>query len=316
MPSPFPEMRNRWQRAVIGFLVTFCLCFEAERGATQEIATLKGRLVYFGRAEGLSDGQLSILTQNRNGATETVAKIETEAHSGRVSPKGDRLAFWGESDGRHGIWLLSANGAERNWIVESPEDSWIGGWSPDGERLVFGHGDSAHRTNLLVDVKTKAVQTIRLPASEAIWDWSPDGTEWLTISSRETGRQIQRVRTDGSGLTCLTTPGTDNISPRYSPNGKQILFCSTRTKRAQLYVMDRDGSHVRQLTKFEDRSCSNGCWTPDGKEICCRAYKTGPMTENGYSVFDPEVLLMNADGSEPKVFLPGNESVGWTLDWR
>ncbi len=303
-------------------LLLLSLALLVEWGSNQQKAlaelpaSFKGKLVYFGRAEESSDGALSILVQARSGATEKVASIESEAHSGRVSPTGDQIAFWGESGGRHGIWLISANGAKRSWLVEAQEDTWIGGWSPNGERLVFGHGDSSHQTNLLIDVKTKTVQSIRLPASEAIWDWSPDGTDWLTISSQETGRQIQRVRTDGSGLTCLTTPGTDNISPRFSPDGKQILFSSSRTKRAQLYAMDWDGGHVRQLTKFDDRSCSNGCWTPDGKEICCRAYKTGPVTESGYSVSDPEVLLMNADGTEPKVFLPGNESVGWTLDWR
>lgn len=278
--------------------------------------SLKGKLVYFGRADDGNSESLWIRAQSRNGADEKIAAIESNAQSGRVSPNGSRLAFWSVSNGDSGVWLLSADGRERTLLIKTPDESWVGGWSPDGKRLIYGHGDSEGRLNFSIDVATKEVQPIRLPTSDAIWDWSPDGTEFLTISSQDTGRQIQRVRVDGSGLTGLTKPGTDNISPRFSPDGKRILFSSSRTKRSQLYVMDRDGNSVRQITKFEDRSSSNGCWTPDGKEICCRAYKTGPVTESGYAVFDPEVILMNADGSDPKVFLPANGSIGWSLDWR
>ena len=164
-------------------LIMFCVSDHFEALAEAPV-TLKGKLVYFGRADDADGGKLAILAQSRNGVTETVATIESAAHSGRVSPQGDRLAFWGEINARRGIWLMSEDGAKRTWLVEAPEDSWIGGWSPDGERLVFGHGDSEHRTNLLVDVKARVVQPLRMPASEAIWDWSPDGTEYRAPLAR------------------------------------------------------------------------------------------------------------------------------------
>lgn len=301
-------------------IVAFAFLFGRENAAfSQEPKTsLRGKLVYFGRAATAGDKSFWIITQLRNGPEEKFVRIEDGAYSGRVSPQGDRVAFCSVTDGRGEVWMLSVDGRERSLLVETPTDSWIGGWSPDGKNLVYVHGDPENRSNFLIDVATKHVTPIRLPVSDAVWDWSHDGTEWLTVSSssRETGRQIQRVRTDGSGLTCLTTPATDNISPRFSPDGKKVLFSSTRTKRSQLYVMDRGGKDVRQLTKYEDRSSSNGCWSPDGKEICCRSYKTGPVTDSGYAVFDPEVVLMNADGSDPKVFLPANGTIGWSIDWR
>ncbi len=278
--------------------------------------TLKGKIVLFGKAESADARTFWIRTMARDGSVETVAQVEPEALSGRVSPDGSRVAFGSTRDARTGVWLLSADGRDRSLLIQTSGEVWIGGWSPDAKRIIYGEGEKGNRSNFIVDVETKAVQPLRLPPTETVWDWSPDGKGVLTISDRDTGRQIQYARLDAPDLTCLTDTATDNIRPRFSPDGAKILFSSPRTRRAQLYVMDRDGRNVVQITKFDDRSTGCGCWSPDGKEICCRSYKTGPVTEHGYEVFDQHLIVMNADGSDAKVFLPADGSDGWTLDWR
>ena len=56
----------------------------------------------------------------------------------------------------------------------------------------------------------------------------------------------------------------------YSPDGKQIVFCSDRGGNPNLYIMDADGSNVRQLT--HEKGYNGGpFFSPDGKWVVYRS---------------------------------------------
>ena len=56
---------------------------------------------------------------------------------------------------------------------------------------------------------------------------------------------------------------------RFSPDGRQIVFCSDRDGDADLYIMDSDGAHVRQLTN-EAGYDGGPFFSPDGQWIIFR----------------------------------------------
>ena len=62
--------------------------------------------------------------------------------------------------------------------------------------------------------------------------------------------------------------GCSNLSPRWSPDSRRLAFLSNRGNpdEMQLYVMDRDGSAVHQLTDLRG-SVQTPVWTPDGDAI-------------------------------------------------
>jgi len=74
------------------------------------------------------------------------------------------------------------------------------------------------------------------------------------------------------------THGKENASnPRWSPDGKTILFTSSRPseddkkddkekKKAQIYLIPVDGGEARRITDHED-GVQNPMWSPDGKTI-------------------------------------------------
>ena len=75
---------------------------------------------------------------------------------------------------------------------------------------------------------------------------------------------------DGTSVNHLTdTPGKQHSgNPSWSPDGKRILFGSTRDQSsdnpleaAELYVMDADGSNVQRLT-FNDAFDGHPRWQP------------------------------------------------------
>jgi dipeptidyl aminopeptidase/acylaminoacyl peptidase len=64
----------------------------------------------------------------------------------------------------------------------------------------------------------------------------------------------------------LTTTTKSDRHPRWSPDGKRILFESNRSGDWQLWVIDLGGGEALQLTHIST-GASNGTWSPDGSHV-------------------------------------------------
>src|SRR5262249_39342279 len=64
----------------------------------------------------------------------------------------------------------------------------------------------------------------------------------------------------------LTSSTKADRHPRWSPDGKRILFESTRSGDSQLWVIDLNGGEARQLTHVST-GASTAIWSRDGKRI-------------------------------------------------
>ncbi len=97
------------------------------------------------------------------------------------------------------------------------------------------------------------------------------------------------MNVDGSGQTRLTNDPSEDDTPPWSPDGKQIAFTSGRDgsrEDSEVYVMDADGSKPRRLTNRPGIDAFP-VWSPDGSKI---AYHSKPLL---FAIF-----LMNATGSD------------------
>jgi Tol biopolymer transport system component len=56
------------------------------------------------------------------------------------SPNGERFAFISQRDGNPEIYMMMADGRDSTRIIFNSVDDYLGGWSPDGEWLVFYTG--------------------------------------------------------------------------------------------------------------------------------------------------------------------------------
>ncbi len=56
-------------------------------------------------------------------------------------------------------------------------------------------------------------------------------------------------------------------SPAVSPDGRKVALVLAKSGAPNIYVVDRDGTGLRQLT-FRSEDSSSPCWSPDGQWIC------------------------------------------------
>jgi dipeptidyl aminopeptidase/acylaminoacyl peptidase len=100
---------------------------------------------------------------------------------------------------------------------------------------------------------------------------SPDGrmvayaVTSVDLPNNRTTTNLWLAATDGSTRKPLTS-GNKDRHPRWSPDGKHLLFESSRSGSSQLWLLDLSGGEARQLTDIST-GASNGTWSPDGKWI-------------------------------------------------
>ncbi|WP_420583408.1 TolB family protein [Reichenbachiella sp.] len=72
----------------------------------------------------------------------------------------------------------------------------------------------------------------------------------------------------------LTNHPADDRYASYSPDGTQILFASNRNGNWDVFLMNADGNHVRQLTteNFDERRPS---WHPNGRYVLFESNQSG-----------------------------------------
>jgi dipeptidyl aminopeptidase/acylaminoacyl peptidase len=102
---------------------------------------------------------------------------------------------------------------------------------------------------------------------------SPDGKQVaysvsvVDLAGNKSSSAIWVAPADGGAAHQLTNvPGKKDRHPRWSPDGKRILFESNRSGESQLWVIDLAGGEARQATTLSS-GAEGGIWSPDGKQI-------------------------------------------------
>ena len=127
---------------------------------------------------------------------------------------------------------------------------------------------------------------------------------------------IYSMNPDGTGVTRLTRSPGDDIDPALSPDGKRIVFATSRDDpRGEIYVMNADGTGVTRLTYASGFDLSP-VWSKDGKQIAFES------SRDAVDPFDPtgtDVYVMNADGTQVTRITDGPAYDGrpsWSADGK
>ncbi|WP_010600727.1 amidohydrolase family protein [Pedobacter agri] len=84
-----------------------------------------------------------------------------------------------------------------------------------------------------------------------------------------------------------------DVQPRFSPNGKYISYTSDKSGGDNIWIMNRDGSGKKQVTKESFRLLNNATWMPNSEYIVARKHFTA-----GRSLGAGEMWMYNINGGD------------------
>jgi TolB protein len=167
------------------------------------------------------------------------------------SPDGTRICFTSNRDGNPELYVMNRDGSGLRRITTHPTIDTTPTWSPTGTQIAFTSDRSGSPQIYIVGVDGVGVR--RLTTSESYADrptWSPAPFNEIAFAGRSGPGYDVKVYDLASGQTRQITFGEgSNESPAYSPNGRHLTFTSTRSGRAQIFTVGRDGRGVRQITR-------------------------------------------------------------------
>lgn len=261
------------------------------------------------------------------------------------SPDGRQIAFHSDRAGYWDIYLMDADGRNLRRLTDqnpaaslsdadsldyssqlrSQSQARIGfstgiamaAWSPDGQSIGF-HADYNGTWDLLLvglDGQLKQRLTNRT-GDDVLMSWSPDGERIAYVSDAngtmeiyvmDIARPIPRQLTGSVGYTDPygSRYGGGSWHPEWSPDGRQIVFASSRDGIDDIYIMDADGSNVRRLTDTLSGN-QNPIWTRDGRHIVFSSDRRSSSRQ--YQVF-----MMDTEGGNVRqlTFGPPSDAPAW-----
>jgi Tol biopolymer transport system component len=205
-----------------------------------------------------------------------------------------------------GLYLVNADGSGERVLARNGRGY---DWSPDRRQLAFEAGRfEAIDGNVDIFVMNAdgsgRRRLTRGPAREAAPHWSSDGR---TISfvrwSRSGGTfAIYEMNADGRRQRRLTgeLDAENAFKPFvWSPDGRRVAFQRLRDGNSDVWVMNSDGTGLRNLTQ-SPQSEYPGEWSPDGRKLI---------------VHGSHVFIVNADGSGlRRLRVVGPSGAAWSPD--
>jgi TolB protein len=182
------------------------------------------------------------------------------------SPDGKALLFTRIHQGKMSLWTMPAEGGEMKRLLPEHKDPHFDGhFSKDGKRIVY------------------------------VYD---------QLQGTDGKLRINVCNADGSDDQTLIPHKAFEESPRFSPDGKKVLWVSTRDGNPDLYTVTADGKDVKRLTN-DPAYDLHPAWKPDSSKIAFASGRSGKQ----------KVHVMDADGGNVTKLTDGEFLDAWPA-WR
>jgi Tol biopolymer transport system component len=198
------------------------------------------------------DGNMEIYVMNKDGSEpRRLTNNEANDISPQWSKVGNKIAFSSNRDGNYEIYSMNEDGSDpRNLTNNSARDD-NPKWSPDGSKIAFESDRDGNHEIYLMNIDGSNQQNLtNNPSYDYGLTWGPDGKNISFSSNRDGYYKTYWMDSDGRNPKLSIFP---NIYIQdWSPDGKECVYVqgyeNDPSGNLDIYVMNSDGSNVRQLT--------------------------------------------------------------------
>jgi Tol biopolymer transport system component len=195
-----------------------------------------------------------------------------------LSPNGKFLAYESTKSGNSDIYVMPADGGNSIQITNhTAPDSWPT-WSFDGKWIAFISSRSGDSEIWVTGIshdgnpEGEPLQIFKgFSGSNSFYNWTIDGKIGMSQSAPVSNIFIRELQTGKE--TQLTNILTLESHPRWSPDGGQIAFISSRDGESDLWTIPSEGGESNKVTvnmpnpNAIPHYISRPSWLPDGKSL-------------------------------------------------
>ena len=195
------------------------------------------------------------------------------------SPDGKRILFLSNDVPGVDVWSITPDG---NGLVRlSPPgfsaDVYDAIYSPDGRSVVFAAERGLWQIRISPQTSAPLGRPVKITNAGVGWiknlAFSRDGKKLLYSAALSTSALKSLSlsplgQPQGPPVALTPDNNCESSLPAFSPDGSRIAFYSCNTgSEGQIWLMNSDGSHLRQLTSSPSSFAAPPAWYPDGKRI-------------------------------------------------
>ena len=187
------------------------------------------------------------------------------------SPDSQTLAFARVSQGFQSIYAIPVSGGEEKRITPDTTGQRGHAWTRDGREIVFAD------LNWLWKISIRGGEPERLQFSQDGFQPSIRGTRLVYLKDKLNfniwKRNLKSLVSAGLPDKLISSTRLES-GPQFSPDGSKIAFESTRSGTYEVWMCQRDGSGLMQLTHLNSVT-GTPRWSPDGQQIAFDSLAAG-----------------------------------------
>ena len=191
------------------------------------------------------------------------------------SPTGEHILFCSDRDRTsfsYDLYLMNADGSDVRRVFPKSQERFTPTWSPDGKQIAYVRSKLDVPSIYIAPVDGKREDRVIIGIMPV---WSPDGTEIAFINRRlKHPRYITVLNVRTSRAKFFFPPDAPGWlrHPAWSPDGNTLAFTWSRVldenvNTETLYIVNRDGTGLRQRIDDAGPRVNRPVWSPAGDEL-------------------------------------------------